>query len=449
MNKKFLMNVAIVSIAGILYGSSSSNVPAIDDDAIVLAHAAHATYNITSESDTLPDLNGWQIIKFQKADDNHLIQAVALKKGNQVIIAYRGTSRKQDWLANIGIGYAQSYLTRDPIVEHLLEGFDPALTYHGITQTEALAGVFGNDLSPVLGKFLSKGASFAAPVYSAATGLANGASAVNDTASEAIEFAKNHKPSSACGAALTAFAAWNASFLTSAAAVATALAAIVTPPVNAVRHFGRTVGGTVQDSIMRGTNFSVSSQRELIFDISRQSNHPYATYLAEVNAFTRSVLNSSELPADGAVFSTTGHSLGAHLGTGSFVMINQIGRGGSIQGYSSTTFARPNGFGGTYRALYDMGAPSSLQNVFSDSTALATALGQTRVFSHEHDIVARIGHNNEGLGSLRFLPTPTHTAYQSGRLAPAITLHHSMGGLVKTLTKSHVDEDADQSDSKK
>lgn len=443
MNKKFLMNAAIVSIVGILHGSSSSNEPTIDENAIAAAHAANAVYNITSESDTLHTIAGWQIIKFQKADANSNIQAVALSKGNQVIIAYRGTSCPQDWMANLGIGYAQSYLTKDPIVEHLLNGFNPALTYHGITQVEALSGVFGSDLGSILGKFLSKGASFVAPVYSAATGLANGVNAVKDTASSAIELVNNHKPSSAGGVVLTRLAAWTSPFWVGVGAVGTSLTALAAPPVNALTHFGRTVGGTVKDSFVRWTDSTVASQRQLIFDISRQSNHPYAAYLAEVNAFTRSVLNSSELPVDGAVIQTTGHSLGAHLGTGSFIMVTQNGRGGRIQGYSFTTFARPNGFGGTYPTLHDMGAPASLQSFFSDPKALKDALAQTVVYSHEHDIVARIGHNAGSLGNLCFLPTPIHADYQRDRSAAAINIHHSMKGIVKTLTNAHTDTGTD------
>lgn len=442
MNKKFLMNVAIFSIAGVLYGSSSSSAPAIDDEAIVLAHAANAVYNITSKSDTLPALNGWEIIKFQKADDNHLIQAVAFKKEKQVIISYRGTTCTQDWMANLGIGYAQSYMTQEPIVEHLIASFTPCITYHGLHPREAVNGFFGMDL---LGGILSNATSAVSPFYSFKSGVSNVTSAITDKASSAIEFAKEHKASTGLGTAVVASAVvYSSPFWASWGTLLTAGATLVAAPVNGIYHTVRTGCGVAKSQI-GGMSSNAASQQQLIFDISRQNNHPYAAYLAEVNAFTNDLFKSDGFPEDGAVITTTGHSLGAHLGTASFLVLNNSGIGGSIQGCSSTTFARPNGFGGICRALYDMRASASLQSVFSDQTELK----KTRVFSHEHDIVARIGHNNEGLGNLFFLPTPPHTAYQRGRLAPAITIHHGMGGLVKTLTKSHEDEDADQSDSKK
>mgnify|MGYP000034004507 FL=1 len=455
MRKKFFLKTAIATMIGVLYGSSAG--PVIDDNTIVAAHAANFAYNITVNADgdvVIPvGLEGYEVIGDPHLAGGHNnIQAVALKKDKQVIISYRGTSRPQDWMANLGIGYAQSYLTTDPIVEHLLTGFNSALTYHGVTQTEALSGVFGSDFGPILGKFLSKGASFAAPIYSAATGMSNGVKAVKDTASDAIELVSNHKPASSGGFLLTGLAAYTSPFLAGVAAAGTTIVGAATPLVNSARHFSRTVAGTFKDSVVRGTNFTVASQRQLIFDISSQYSHPYAAYLTEVKDFTRSVLNSSEFPADGAVIQTTGHSLGAHLGTDSFVMIAHGGKGGSVQEFSSITFARPNGFGGIYQTLLDMGVKApheeSWLRAFSDSSALATVLGQTFVYSHEHDIVARIGHSSANLGSLRFLTTPVHDTYKAREGHKAINIHHSMNGIIKTLTNRHHIADTDESDSK-
>jgi hypothetical protein len=178
MNKKFLMNAAIASIVSALYGASSFNAPVIDDDAIIAAHAANFAYNITVNADgevvLPPGLEGYEVI-----GDPHLavgdnkIQAFALKgRGGRVIRSYRGTSRAQDWMANLGIGYAQSWIINEPIIQHLLAGFKPALAYHGLQDHPgtAFTSIFGDDSGKTISDSLEWAASFVTPLHSAYTG---------------------------------------------------------------------------------------------------------------------------------------------------------------------------------------------------------------------------------------------------------------------------------------
>ncbi len=482
MNKKIFQITALMAMIGISYGASSSNnskESVIDDDAIIAAHAANFAYNVTVNADgevvLPPGLEGYEVI-----GDPHLavgknkIQAVALRDrdGKKVIRSYRGTSRAQDWMANIGIAYAQSRIINEPIIQHLLAGFKPALAYHGLQDHPgtAFTSIFGDDSGKTISDSLEWAASFVTPLHSAYTGGKNAVQAMKEGVTKTAQFIDGKtglsKKASNCAQLIEDRTGIKKGTQSTIAKSGSALLTLVKAPLvftgtivlgglgagaNAGKHVVRTLGGIVQDGVNHGGLLSgACTQRQLIFNISRDTGHLYAEYFQDMYEFNQDVINSNEFPEDGAHVTDTGHSLGGNLGMGSNTIANYDGKGGKIVGLSSITFASPNGLLGTYLALEAMGAKESLLKCFKDPTALTAALGKAVVYSHEYDIVPRIGYK-ESPGNLVFMRTPPH--YKTGRKADGITEHHRMTGILLTLTDTHEDEDegvdADESDSKK
>lgn len=288
MRKKFFLKTAIIAMISVLYGadaSNNSNGPAFDENvvdanAVVAARAANAVYNITSESDTSHTPTGWTIIKFQKADANSHIQAVALKNGKKVIISYRGTTCLQDWMANLGIGYAQACTIKNrPIIEHLIESFAPCMDYHGLTRAEAITESFGADIGNVLSHALGWTASFVTPLHSAYIGGKNAVAGIQDVSAKGYEAVKEKTGLSDSALKKSSWVLGGAALL--AAPFEAMLAALGTGGVvlgNAGRELISTARDVTSDRLENGGWFTnAAPQKRLIFNISRQNGHPYIT----------------------------------------------------------------------------------------------------------------------------------------------------------------------------